>query len=110
MIMTGMGKDGLEGLKKVKDKGGYIIAQNEETCVVYGMPKAVVDAGLADSILPLDKIGEVITNMGFKMISVFFQLLISLHHRKYLQPFQLQRLIRARYPLFYDLCSPRKEM
>ncbi len=63
VIMTGMGKDGLEGLKKVKDKGGYIIAQNEETCVVYGMPKAVVDAGLADSILPLDKIGEVIVNM-----------------------------------------------
>lgn len=63
VIMTGMGKDGLEGLKKVKEKGGYIIAQNEETCVVYGMPKAVVDIGLADSILPLEKIGEAIALM-----------------------------------------------
>ncbi len=63
VIMTGMGKDGLEGLKKVKQKGGYIIAQSEETCVVYGMPKAVVDAGIADSIVPLDKIGEVIAKM-----------------------------------------------
>lgn len=63
VIMTGMGKDGLEGLKKVKERGGYIIAQNEETCVVYGMPKAIVDAGLADSILPLEKIGEAITEI-----------------------------------------------
>ncbi|MFN3134307.1 MAG: chemotaxis response regulator protein-glutamate methylesterase [Candidatus Kryptonium sp.] len=63
VIMTGMGKDGLEGLKKVKEKGGYIIAQNEETCVVYGMPKAIVDAGLADSILPLEKIGEAIAEI-----------------------------------------------
>lgn len=63
VIMTGMGKDGLEGLKKVKQKGGYIIAQSEETCVVYGMPKAVVDAGIADSIIPLDKIGETIAKI-----------------------------------------------
>jgi len=63
VIMTGMGKDGLEGLKKVKEKGGYVIAQSEETCVVYGMPKAVVDAGIADGIIPLDKIGEVISEM-----------------------------------------------
>lgn len=66
VIMTGMGRDGLEGLKKVKAKGGYIIAQNEETCVVYGMPKAVVDANLADSIIPLDKIGEVIVSIVSK--------------------------------------------
>ncbi len=66
VIMTGMGKDGFEGLKKVKAKGGYIIAQSEETCVVYGMPKAVVDAGLADSIVPLDKIGDVISEIVLK--------------------------------------------
>ena len=66
VIMTGMGKDGLEGLKEVKRRGGYIIAQNEETCVVYGMPKAVVDAGLADSILPLEKIGEAMTQLVLK--------------------------------------------
>lgn len=63
VIMTGMGKDGVEGLKKVKQKGGYIIAQNEDTCVVYGMPRAVVDAGIADSVLPLDKIGEAIAEI-----------------------------------------------
>lgn len=60
VIMTGMGCDGCEGMKKIKATGGYSIAQNEETCVVYGMPKAVVDAGLADEIRPLDKIAEAI--------------------------------------------------
>lgn len=60
VIMTGMGCDGCEGMKKIKSTGGYSIAQNEETCVVYGMPKAVVDAGLADEIRPLDKIAEAI--------------------------------------------------
>ena len=60
VIMTGMGSDGCEGMKKVKATGGYSIAQNEDSCVVYGMPKAVVDAGLADEIRPLDKIAEAI--------------------------------------------------
>jgi two-component system chemotaxis response regulator CheB len=64
--MTGMGKDGLEGLRKVKEKGGYVIAQDEETSVVWGMPKAVVDAGLADSVLPLEKIGEAISRVVLK--------------------------------------------
>ena len=62
VIMTGMGSDGCEGMKKVKAYGGYSIAQNEDTCVVYGMPKAVVDAGLADEIKPLDKIAEAIVD------------------------------------------------
>jgi two-component system chemotaxis response regulator CheB len=56
VIMTGMGKDGLEGLKLLKKKEGYVIAQDEETCVVYGMPKAVVDEGLADAVVPLGDI------------------------------------------------------
>ncbi|NUN69450.1 MAG: chemotaxis response regulator protein-glutamate methylesterase [Bacteroidetes bacterium] len=56
VIMTGMGKDGLEGLRLLKKKGGYIMAQNEDSCVVYGMPKAVVDDGIADAVLPLDEI------------------------------------------------------
>lgn len=62
VIMTGMGADGCEGMKKIKASGGYSIAQNEESCVVYGMPKAVVDAGLADVIKPLDKIAEAIVD------------------------------------------------
>jgi two-component system, chemotaxis family, protein-glutamate methylesterase/glutaminase len=64
LIMTGMGKDGLEGLKLIKRKGGYILAQNEETCVVYGMPKAAVDEGLADQILPLEKIPGVMSQIA----------------------------------------------
>jgi two-component system, chemotaxis family, protein-glutamate methylesterase/glutaminase len=58
VILTGMGNDGLAGMREVRKKGGFIIAQNEETCVVYGMPRAVVTADLADRVLPIDKISE----------------------------------------------------
>ncbi len=58
LILTGMGKDGLMGLQLVKQKGGYVIAQDEESCVVYGMPKAAVNAGITDAILPLEKIAS----------------------------------------------------
>ncbi|MCL4428972.1 MAG: chemotaxis-specific protein-glutamate methyltransferase CheB, partial [Deltaproteobacteria bacterium] len=58
VILTGMGSDGLMGMKKIKETGGKTIAQDEATCVVYGMPKAVVDAGIADMILPIYKIGD----------------------------------------------------
>jgi two-component system chemotaxis response regulator CheB len=64
VIMTGMGKDGLEGIRKLKQLGGYCLAQDEESSVVYGMPKAVTEAGLADVIAPLDKFSEII-NMAF---------------------------------------------
>lgn len=60
VIMTGMGKDGLEALRRVKSKGGYVVAQNEESCVVYGMPKAVVDDGIADAVVSLDEIASVL--------------------------------------------------
>ena len=60
VILTGMGCDGREGMRRIKQNGGYCIAQDEETCVVYGMPKSVVDAGLADEICPLPKIAETI--------------------------------------------------
>jgi len=63
VIMTGMGKDGLEGLRLVKQNKGFVIAQNEETCVVYGMPRAVVEAGLADLILPLEQIPLVLNQL-----------------------------------------------
>lgn len=58
VILTGMGSDGLLGMKKIKETGGRTIAQDEATCVVYGMPKAVVDAGIADIVLPIYKIGD----------------------------------------------------
>jgi len=56
VILTGMGSDGLSGMKSIKKSGGKTIAQNEATCVVYGMPKAIVDEGLADIVLPVYKI------------------------------------------------------
>lgn len=63
VIMTGMGKDGLEGLKRIKEKGGVVVAQNEETCVVYGMPKAAVDEGVADVILALEDIPQALSHI-----------------------------------------------
>lgn len=62
VIMTGMGCDGCEGMKKIKANGGYCIAQDENSCVVYGMPKAVVDAGLSDEIRPLSQIAAAIVD------------------------------------------------
>ena len=56
VILTGMGNDGLKGFMGLKKAGGRIIAQDEGTCVIYGMPKAVVEAGLADSVLPVQDI------------------------------------------------------
>ncbi|MCU0424416.1 MAG: chemotaxis response regulator protein-glutamate methylesterase [Candidatus Kapabacteria bacterium] len=60
VIMTGMGRDGCAGLKKLNAKGGYVIAQDEESCVVYGMPKAVVDEGIADEVQSLENLAEAI--------------------------------------------------
>ena len=56
VVLTGMGKDGLEGAKAVKAAGGRILVEAESTCVVYGMPRAVAEAGLADEILPLHEL------------------------------------------------------
>jgi two-component system chemotaxis response regulator CheB len=53
-VLTGMGNDGLEGAKALKAKGGRLLAQSDTTCVVYGMPKAIVDAGLADEIVDIE--------------------------------------------------------
>ena len=58
VIMTGMGSDGTKGLEVLKQKGATIIAQNEATCVVFGMPKAPIERGLADIIAPLNKIAD----------------------------------------------------
>ena len=63
-VLTGMGSDGMLGAQYAKKNGARIIAQNEATCVVYGMPKAVADAGLCESILPLPEIAPyLITNV-----------------------------------------------
>jgi two-component system, chemotaxis family, protein-glutamate methylesterase/glutaminase len=56
VVLTGMGKDGLDGARAVKAAGGRVLCEAESTCVVYGMPRAVAEAGLADEVLPLDEL------------------------------------------------------
>ncbi len=58
VILTGMGNDGLNGVRQVRASNGYVIAQDQETSAVYGMPRAVVEAHLADSVVPLQKIAD----------------------------------------------------
>lgn len=60
VTLTGMGNDGLEGTKVLKEKGGWAIAQSEPSCVVYGMPKAIVDAKLADEIVDINDMAPTI--------------------------------------------------
>lgn len=60
VVMTGMGSDGLKGMREIKGFEGYAIAEAEETCVVYGMPRVIVEAGLADRVVPLGEIGRTI--------------------------------------------------
>ena len=62
VIMTGMGQDGTLGLKVMKSFGAIVIGQDAESCVVYGMPKAAVEAGVVDIVAPLDKIAQEIVN------------------------------------------------
>lgn len=62
VILTGMGSDGVKGMSAMKQTGSRIFAQNEETCVVYGMPRAVVDAGIADKVLPIEEMAGEIVN------------------------------------------------
>ena len=66
VTMTGMGSDGVEGSRILKEKGGYLIAQNEASCVVYGMPKAVVDAGLADEVVGVDSLAASIQDALYR--------------------------------------------
>lgn len=58
LILTGMGSDGTKGLKSLKRKGAYVIVQDQESSVVWGMPGNVVQAGLADRVLPLNQIAN----------------------------------------------------
>jgi two-component system, chemotaxis family, protein-glutamate methylesterase/glutaminase len=60
VVMTGMGQDGLIGAREVKRRGGRILVEAESTCTVYGMPRAVNDAKLADEVLPLHELAQAI--------------------------------------------------
>jgi two-component system chemotaxis response regulator CheB len=63
VILTGMGDDGVEGARAIRDAGGIIIAESQETAVVNGMPGAAVRAGVATEVLPLPQIGEYLAKL-----------------------------------------------
>jgi len=63
VLLTGMGSDGAEGLKKIKQAGGRTIVEAEQTCVVFGMPKAAIEAGAAEVIVPSYRIADEIIRM-----------------------------------------------
>jgi two-component system chemotaxis response regulator CheB len=60
VILTGMGEDGTAGARAVKAAGGVVLAEAESTSVVFGMPRAVIAAGLADEVVPLDRMAAAI--------------------------------------------------
>ncbi len=60
VVLTGMGSDGTQGAGWIKAQGGRVFTEAEETCVVYGMPRSVAEAGLSDRAVPLDKMAEAI--------------------------------------------------
>jgi two-component system chemotaxis response regulator CheB len=61
VVLTGMGNDGLRGAQEVHRRGGHILVEAEESCTVYGMPRAIADHGLADDVLTLDRLAGAIT-------------------------------------------------
>lgn len=58
VLLTGMGADGAQGLKRMKERGAATIAQNEETCTVYGMPRAAIELGAVDKVLAIEDVAE----------------------------------------------------
>jgi two-component system chemotaxis response regulator CheB len=58
ILLTGMGSDGVDGLRAIRKAGGRAVAQSEETCVIYGMPKAAAEAGVVDEVVSLDRIAD----------------------------------------------------
>ncbi|MBV6632137.1 MAG: chemotaxis response regulator protein-glutamate methylesterase [Alphaproteobacteria bacterium] len=69
VILTGMGQDGLKGCEMAAEAGGGIIAQDEETSVVWGMPGAVANAGICNQVLPLPEIGPKIYKLATRLVS-----------------------------------------
>ena len=63
VILTGMGSDGVGGARRIKAAGGSIIVEHESTCVVYGMPRGVVEAGVADQVVPLHGIAAALREL-----------------------------------------------
>jgi two-component system chemotaxis response regulator CheB len=62
VVMTGMGNDGTEGAAWIKAQGGMILTESEESCIIYGMPRCVVESGLSDGAIPLTSMAREINN------------------------------------------------
>jgi two-component system chemotaxis response regulator CheB len=60
VVLTGMGSDGTQGARLIRDAGGHVIAEAESSCVVWGMPRSVVEAGVADAVVPLPEVAAAI--------------------------------------------------
>jgi len=65
VMLTGMGADGCDGARLLKQAGGTLWAQSKDTCTIYGMPQAVVNAGLTDAVLDLDDIGNMLAKCRY---------------------------------------------
>mgnify|MGYP002684413603 CR=1 FL=1 len=71
IVLTGMGQDGLHGCRLIREAGGQVLAQDEATSVVWGMPGSVVRAGLANAILPLEQLGaEIVRRVQFGRLPI----------------------------------------
>jgi two-component system chemotaxis response regulator CheB len=64
VIMTGMGDDGAHGMLEMKKSGSYNIAQDEDSCVVFGMPKEAIKMGAVDKVAPLEQIADLVIKLG----------------------------------------------
>ena len=70
VVLTGMGRDGLAGARAIKTRGGVVLAESAETCVVYGMPRALAEAALADRMVPIDEMAAAIQQVCLKMVDL----------------------------------------
>jgi len=66
VVLTGMGRDGVEGARAIKAQGGTILAEAESTCTVYGMPRALAEAGLANRMVPIGEMAEIIREVAWE--------------------------------------------
>lgn len=69
VVLTGMGRDGLAGARAIKDRGGVVLAESAETCVVYGMPRVLAEAALADRMVPIDEMAAAIQQICLTLVN-----------------------------------------
>jgi two-component system chemotaxis response regulator CheB len=69
VVLTGMGRDGLAGARAIKDRGGVVLAESAETCVVYGMPRVLAEAALADRMVPIDEMAGAIQQICLTLVN-----------------------------------------